>query len=289
MRSGRRKWGRIRLWRLVCQAVSAIVSNSFLSGFIAGDIYRGSSKGFCVPFLNCYSCPGAIAACPLGSFQSILAGAGYSFSLYVTGLATLVGGAAGRAVCGWLCPFGLLQDVLALRRARRVRIPGSLCSLRYAALILTVMLPVLLVNEGGVGKPYFCQFLCPAGTLEGGLLLALPDPVLRGMLGPLFAWKSAILMALLLSMVFVYRPFCRTICPLGAFYGLFNKVSLWRIERDSSLCDRCGRCDESCPVRIEVGLEPNHPDCIRCLDCIKTCPSGAITFTWCPVVGRNRW
>lgn len=273
--------------RLASQLLSALVSNSFLQGFLDGRIYQGSFKHFCVPFLNCYSCPGAIAACPLGSFQSLLAGPGHPFPLYVTGILTLTGGTIGRAVCGWLCPFGLLQDVLALKPARKVRIPALVRSLKYPIMILTVILPLLILNQGGIGKPYFCQFLCPAGTLEGGILLALRDPLLREMLGPLFMWKSLVLVVSLVLMVFVYRPYCRTICPLGAFYGLLNRVSMWRIERESALCDRCERCKEVCPIRIDVDIDVNHPECIRCLDCVKVCPSGALSFSGVPVLPRS--
>ena len=73
-----------------------------------GNIYKGDLKGMCVPGLNCYSCPGAIGACPLGSLQSALLNSKFKTPYYILGLLIIFGALLGRVVCGFLCPFGLL-------------------------------------------------------------------------------------------------------------------------------------------------------------------------------------
>jgi len=265
--------------RRLTQLASALLANGYLAGFVNRTIYQGKVKQLCVPFLNCYSCPGAVAACPVGSLQSLLASPTPRLSFYVLGLITLAGAAAGRLVCGWLCPFGLIQELLAKLGLKKYSLPRPLTWLKYPTLILTVTLPVVWIGQNGLGAPYFCQYLCPAGTLEAGLLLGLGRPELRALLGSLFTWKLTILAIFLAAMVFLYRPFCQTACPLGALYGLFNPVSLWRLEVAAGRCNHCCACRKSCPLDIPVYRRPNSPDCIRCLACTKACPNGALTFS----------
>jgi len=263
-----------RLKRGWLQAVSAIAANAYLPGFLRGLIYRGRTKALCVPFLNCYSCPGALGACPVGAFQSLAAAAGQRVSFYVLGFVTAVGAASGRLVCGWLCPFGAIQDLLG-RRAPRRRLPAYISGLRYVFLLLTVALPFIIVTPLG-SEPYFCKYVCPAGTLEAGIPLAIANPGIRAALGALFSWKAAVLAFFIAASFLVYRPFCRTTCPLGAFYGLFNPVALSRLAVKREECTACGRCTAACPLGIDVASTPNSPDCIRCLDCTRACPTGAL-------------
>lgn len=272
-----------RFW----QFAATVAANGYWPGFVQGTIYQGPAKKVCLPFLNCYSCPGALGACPVGAAQTILAGPAHAVPLYVLGLLTAAGAAVGRAVCGWLCPFGLLQEALALPGARRRRLPGWLLGGKYVILVLTVALPVLWLGAGGVGAPYFCEYLCPAGTLEAAVPLLAADASLRALAGPLLAWKLLVLIALLAAMLFVYRPFCRIACPLGAFYSLLNPVSVWRLERDPARCTRCGACRAACPLDLAVDDRPNNRECVRCLDCTRACPNGALSFRCGPAAIRS--
>ena len=116
-----------------------------------------------------------------------------------------------------------------------------------------------------------------SGILEGGIPLALADAGIRAGLGGLFTWKSCILLGTALLAVFFYRPFCKWLCPLGAFYGLCNRISICRLQVDSGRCTACGACSRACRMDVDVFRTPNHAECIRCGDCAAACPHGAIT------------
>jgi len=192
----------------------------------------------------------------------------------------LTGLVFGRFVCGWLCPFGFIQELLHRIPSPKFRVSGrwfKLIYLKYAILfIFVILLPVLWVNSLGMGSPTFCKYICPAGTLEAGIPLVLLDPTLRPVLGYLFTWKLALLILTVFSSVLWFRPFCRFICPLGAIYALFNSISLYRMQINDIRCTRCASCSKSCKMDIDVYLYPNHPECIRCGDCVKACPNQAI-------------
>ena len=88
------------------------LTNGYAAGFAKGTIYKGELKRVCVPGLNCYSCPGALGSCPIGSLQAVLGDRDHWFSFYAVGFLLFIGALLGRFVCGWLCPFGLVQDLL---------------------------------------------------------------------------------------------------------------------------------------------------------------------------------
>lgn len=271
---------KIRRW---VQIGSTIAGNGYLKGFKTGDIYQGPIKNACVPFLNCYSCPGALGACPIGAIQSVVSEAGGKFDLnafpyLVIGFLMLIGSLVGRAVCGWTCPFGFLQDLINKIPSKKFKGFNWLRYIKYVILIVFVfVLPVFWLDEYGYSEgPSFCKYICPAGTLEGGIFLTLLKPELRSMLGSLFAWKASILVLLLVLSVFFKRPFCRWLCPLGAFYGPFNKISLKQISINKEACVKCGKCSKICPMDLNVPEEINCSDCIRCFDCKAECPVKAI-------------
>lgn len=266
------------------QAAWFALTNGYAVGFLEKKIYRGKSKLLCVPGLNCYSCPGALGSCPIGSLQAVLDSGKFGFSCYIFGFLLLFGSFFGRFVCGWLCPFGLFQDLLykiPLGKKKK-NMPGHkyLTYLRYVILVLfVILLPMAVTGITGVGEPWFCKYICPSGTLMGGIPLVVLNPVLRSAIGWLFTWKAFLLIITILLSVKYYRPFCKYICPLGAVYGLFNPIALYRFQVDADKCISCGACKRSCGMDISVWQKPNSPDCIRCGDCRKACPTGAITST----------
>jgi len=267
------------------QLAFTALSNGYAAGFANGTIYKGKGKLLCMPGLNCYSCPGALGSCPIGSLQGVLADRNYKFAFYVVGLLLIFGSLLGRLVCGWLCPFGLVQDLLyKIPFVKKIgRLPGDrwLKYLKYGILAgFVIVLPLTVLDIVGQGKPWFCEYICPSGTLFAGIPLVASNPALQSALGWLFTWKVAILVVLILLSVVVYRPFCRYLCPLGAVYGLFNPVALYRYRVEETACTHCGACQRACRLDIDPVKNPNHPECIRCGECVKACPHGAICSTF---------
>ena len=274
-----RKQGR---FRLMIQLLAAALFNGYAAGFLHGKIYTGNAKRICVPVLNCYSCPGALGACPIGSMQAVAGSGTHRFSFYVLGIITLFGTLLGRLLCGFLCPFGLIQDLLHKIPTPKLRIPRKadriLRYLKYAVLVvLVLLLPAVIVNQYGIGDPWFCKYICPAGTLEGGIPLILKNEQLQELTGFLFSWKLGILIAVILGSVFIGRCFCRYLCPLGAFYALFNRFALYRMQVSEQTCIRCGKCEQICPMAVDVTKQINGTECIRCGKCKAACPTQAIT------------
>ena len=265
----------------VVQLLSAVLTNGYLIGFQRGKIFTGGTKAVCVPVLNCYSCPGALGACPIGSLQAAVGGLKHHFPFYVLGLLMLFGIVLGRVVCGLLCPFGLVQDLLHKIPVPKLEVPKKIDRparyLKYIVLLVLVIgLPAFAVTEFGVTPPYFCKHLCPAGTLGGGIPLLLADPSLRKLAGALFSWKALVLAAILVASMSIHRPFCRYLCPLGASYSLFNRFSFFQMRLDEDKCIGCKKCERSCPMAVEVTKDINGPECIRCGACKSVCPVGAI-------------
>ncbi len=271
---------RFRGW---IQAAATLLTNIHLPNFIKGGIYQGKGKAVCVPGLNCYSCPGAAGACPIGSFQAVVGSSKFRFSYYITGFLILLGVLLGRFICGFLCPFGWLQELLHKIPTKKLSTKKlkPLTYLKYAILLLAVvLLPAIVVNDLGMGDPFFCKYICPQGVLEGAIPLAAVNEGIRSALGPLFNRKLIILIVVVVLSVLFYRPFCKWICPLGAFYALMNKVSLLGIKVDEHKCVSCGKCARVCKMDVDVTKTPNHTECIRCGKCITSCPTDAIKFNY---------
>ena len=267
------------LKRKCIQLASAVLYNANFAGFRDGALWQGGSKGLCVPGLNCYSCPGAVGSCPLGALQNALSRMPKKLPLYIGGFILLTGLALGRLVCGFLCPFGLIQELLHKLPGPKIgKSPWTrrLSWLKYIILgLFVVAIPLYAAWAHGYPLPAFCKYICPAGTLEGGWPLALLRADIRGRLGGLFGWKSVLCVVMLLSCVFCYRSFCRFLCPLGAIYSLFARVALLAMRVDKSLCDNCGACVKKCPVDVRrVG----DRECVQCGACRAVCPKNAIYF-----------
>lgn len=267
--------------RTYVQATTTFLSNSYLKGFIDGKIYTGPTKQICFPGLNCYSCPGALGACPIGAVQAVIGQRNLSFSYYLLGFFLLIGTLLGRFVCGWLCPFGWLQDLLyKIPFSHKLKkLPGDkiLKYLKYVILIVfVIILPMFVVDIIGQGDPWFCKLICPSGTFMAGVPLLIANPGMRDALGQLFLIKGTILLVTILLAIVVYRPFCQYLCPLGAIYGLFNPISYYRYTIDKTSCTKCKACQIACPLDIATYKNPNSPECIRCGKCKAICPQHAI-------------
>ncbi len=258
------------------QVLAAYAQNFYLTGFISVSLYQGVLKSFCAPGLNCYACPAATFSCPIGTLQHY--GIVRQFPYFLLGFLGLVGMSVARFTCGWLCPFGFFQDMMKKISKRVVPLPPRLTYLKYAFLIVpAIILPIYL------GDSWFSK-ICPSGGLTAALPWVFMDTSrsefhagmeVRPLLGTMFAIKMVILGGFLIAMVFIKRPFCRLMCPLGAILSLFNRVSILKIRVEGPVCTGCGLCRENCPVDINPCDEVDSSNCIKCLECTK-CPHGAI-------------
>ena len=271
---------RFRGW---IQAGATLLTNIHLPNFLKGGLYQGKGKAVCVPGLNCYSCPAASGACPIGSFQAVVGSSKFRFSYYITGFLILLGVLLGRVICGFLCPFGWFQELLHKIPTKKLSTKKlkPLTYLKYVVpLVMVALLPVLATNQLGMGDPFFCKYLCPQGVLEGAIPLSLANAGIRAALGSLFTWKFIVLLTVIVLSIVFYRPFCKWLCPLGAFYALLNKVSLFQMQVDQSKCVSCGKCAKVCKMDVDVTKSPNHTECIRCGMCIRACPTDAVSFRY---------
>ena len=235
------------------QAAATLLTNIHIPNLFKGKIYQGNAKTVCVPGLNCY----------------------------ITGFFILLGVMLGRFICGFLCPFGWFQDLLH-------KIPGKKFSteklrllryLKYMILfVFVIFLPIFITNSIGMGDPFFCKYICPQGVLEGAIPLSLGNTAIRSALGKLFSFKLIILIMVILLSILFYRPFCKWICPLGAIYSLFNKISFLSIKVEDDKCVGCHQCTKVCKMDVDVIKSPNHSECIRCGACMKACPKDAIHY-----------
>ena len=158
--------------RLAVQICFTALTNGYMNGYLEGTIYKGTGKRFCVPGLNCYSCPGAFGACPIGSLQAVLNSPHYKFSFYIIGFLMAVGAFFGRFVCGWLCPFGLVQDLLhkipLFRKLKKSPGDRYLKFLKYVILIVfVILLPVTVTNIVGGRYAMVLQTDLPIGNTAG--------------------------------------------------------------------------------------------------------------------------
>ena len=264
--------------RKIIQIAAFGFSNSYIGNIPGGRLYKGSWKNFCNPGINCYSCPAARLSCPIGAMQAVGGSAKFSVSFYVLGFVLALGVVFGRAVCGFICPFGLIQELLHRIPSPKKRIYKPLTYIKYVMLaVFVILMPALVTDKFGLGAPAFCEYICPAGTLEGGIPMLLTHPELRAQLGGLFVFKVAILIITIIGCILFCRLFCKVMCPLGAIYGLLNKVSFYRIHVDREGCVSCSKCRDICPMDIDPVARPDSAECIRCGKCAAACHVKAIS------------
>jgi polyferredoxin len=221
----------------------------------------------CSPVFHCYACPLSTFACPIGIVAQF--SALHIFPFIAIGLLIAVGALFGSLICGWLCPFGFLQDLVAKIPTPRFDLPKWTSYLRYVMLIATVLaIPYFFGEE----HPLFVCRICPAGALEA----AVPTMVGQAIAGEEIIWpnavKLAILILFLIAIFFMRRPWCRLLCPLGAIFSLFNRVSAFFLRFNAGECTYCERCHKLCEYGIEPEKTPNDLRCVRCLECTRCSP-----------------
>lgn len=267
----------VHIKRKIIQIAAFGFTNSQLGNFVRGSLYKGSWKQFCNPGLHCYSCPAATLSCPIGAMQAVSGSIQFQFSFYVVGVLLAIGVLMGRFVCGWICPFGLFQELLHKIPSKKYRLWKPLRYGKYLILfIFVILLPMTVTNFLGMGAPAFCQYICPSGTLFGGIPLLLTHSELLDTVGALFYWKVTVLILVIVGSIFCFRFFCKALCPLGALYGLLNKISFYHLQVDRSRCNHCGACERACKMDIDPVENPRSAECIHCNACVEACVNCAI-------------
>ncbi|HID96899.1 MAG TPA: 4Fe-4S binding protein [Thermodesulfobacteriaceae bacterium] len=285
--------------RRLSQYLFAVLANAYFLFPWNGLIYQGGLKKVCFPGLNCYSCPAATMSCPLGALQNFFATLRpglrmglFQTGAYVIGSLGLVGSFMGRMPCGWICPFGLVQDLIYKLPVPKINLWKGLKMGPYIFLCAFVfVLPLFAVDEFGYGSTWFCKYICPAGSLEAGIPLLLMDKELRSAAGWLFVHKMTILAVFMIMFSIVSRPFCRVVCPLGALFGLFNRWSWLQLKFHPDRCLQCRACRTICPTDVSFynGTDAlNSGTCIRCLRCLSICPTGAVSIHFTPVLSGEK-
>jgi ferredoxin-type protein NapH len=255
------RWEKWVAWRIWVQA-------GFLAVWL--DPLALRLHQFCGPVFHCYACPLATFACPVGVLANF--SALHVFPFAAVGLLLIFGGLFGGFICGWACPFGFVQDLAARIRKPKISLPRWTGHIRYATLILMVLVIPWFFGESH--PLFFCQ-ACPAGALEG----RIPRMVSQAVASEPIPWPNAIKivvsLAFIIAIFFIHRPWCRVLCPLGAIFGLFNRVAGLTLKFNIESCTRCGLCQKRCPHGLAPIENAHDTTCIRCLHC-TVCPTGAL-------------
>ncbi len=246
---------RLARWRVWVQA-------TFLLVWLDPLLLR--LHAICGPVFHCHSCPLATFACPIGVLVNF--NALHVFPVLAVGTLLVVGAMAGTFICGWVCPFGLLQDLAARVPAPKFRPPRWMTHMRYGVLVgLVLLIPYFF----GSGHPLsFCR-VCPAGALEA----ALPHTVATAVAGGPVEWpgavKGLVLAAFVVGIFFMWRPWCTLFCPLGAVFSLMNRFSVLFLRIDQPRCRDCDLCRKRCRYGGQSATRASEMECIRCLDCTR--------------------
>ena len=245
--------------RLAIQFLALIILNL---GFT-----QSLKVGALCPAFYCYGCPWALFACPIGSLQNFTALGPFPF--YAIGTLGLFGLALGRTWCGWVCPFGTVQDlIMRIRRRGNVVNPPPVPWMKYLSLVGILIAAWITVDA------VFCK-VCPSGSLFAAIPHRFASPEFD--FGTFFYVHLITLAVAIVLFVIIGRFWCRYLCPLGAIFGLFNRVSIVKIKLNREICDNCEQCLQVCPSNLSrVDDVGNSTDCIQCGKCVDECPSEAI-------------
>ncbi|MBN1859072.1 4Fe-4S binding protein [Candidatus Bipolaricaulota bacterium] len=196
--------------------------------------------------------------CPLSSVQNVFLKwhTGYFLLFLIPVLLALT---VGRVFCGYVCPFGAIQELLHVRRWA-LRIPTKWSRPLGAIKYLVLIYLVIRVIVAGTG---ILQGYTPFKALFewGGTPLTFA-------LTAIFAGMSIVL----------WRPFCKVFCPLGALLSVLSRFSLLRLGATAD-CVSCGRCTSRCPAEACQNGEIRSANCFLCGECLKACPTASLRFT----------
>ncbi len=294
----RRAVFRIRTLRIISLLVFFLLFNAVLFGF--------EPLPLVLPVLQSQGSPARAVGDAFAVMQHMLWEPTFPLLPLAAFLITAV--LLGRMLCGWVCPFGFVQELLSYIKRKHMEISPrtheNLIYIKYIVLgaVLFVSITLAVTLSMGIGKSYkdalgvFAQapfnVLSPHDTLLG----ALPTIASRAIsaqtpyqdisvvaaFSPLFWIRLFILGLVIVFAVYVPRSWCRYFCPVGATVALLNHFSFLGLKRDVVHCTRekCRSCVEVCPMKVPILELPfekfTHPECIYCLECVDACKTRAI-------------
>lgn len=255
---------KIQKFRLIVQIAVLI----FVSYVAFMHQYKGGGPGGAA---NIHS------ICPFGGIETIykyVAGGEFIKKLNTSNIVVLVGTVLltfflGRYFCGWICAIGTMQEFFEKigrkLKIKRITVPDKWDKiLRYLKYVNLVGIAFFTWKAGDLiihpYDPFAAYAHIPAGLAD---------------LFSEYLWGILILIISLLSSMVIPRFFCRYACPLGAFLGIINKISPFRIKRIESTCISCNKCNKDCPVEIPVATvdKVSSAECISCYNCVTACPT----------------
>lgn len=240
------------------------------------------------------------AYCPMGGLETlyryVTSGGRFVSHVHLSNMILLVATLAvallaRNAFCGWLCPFGFIQDMIsrfsAFIQKRTPVIRKAVRTLKKRGAGLAVLDRYLRFLKYGV-----LAWAVLGAAAYGFMVFRDYDPwaALWNLLELSLTAGTIVLAVVLVASLFVERPWCRYACPLGAATGLVGKLSPFYLKREAASCIACGACTRACPVGLPVHTATTikHADCMSCLECVGECPrEGALALRLgVPVVGR---
>ena len=296
----------IETTRKLIQFFSFLIFNAVVFGWAPTPLL--------LPILNGLGTPQKTVGDAFAALQLILYDAVFPWLPIASFL--LIAIVLGRATCGWICPFGFIQDLLGYIKRKHKEISPmtheDMVNVKYGILAITLFVSVAsaltLVAGAGLGfrrtfgifaqAPF--EVLSPANTLFSTLPSILLNArytiptwletgdvignILNGIVSmPILFWVQFVIVGFIIVLgVYVPRSWCRYFCPHGAALAFLNRFSFLGLKRELVKCTKaeCHACVEVCPMKVPILDLPwekfTDPECIYCLKCVGACETKAI-------------
>lgn len=269
-------------------------------GFLFIDFGNNASESFTNKILYLQFVPSLLKFINILSFTIL----GFLIVLVLTAL-------FGRVYCSYLCPLGVLQDIIIYfrgvfrKKGNRFRYKKALNIMRYSILAITVIFflggSIFFINlldpysifgriSTGLFRPLYVGLNNITGSILESYDIYYLYPYSLKKMGFVILWlPSAFLLLIVALSLYRGRLYCNSICPVGSLLGLLSKLSIYKIKMDTSLCTKCGKCMFVCKANC-INIKEQHVDfsrCVGCYNCIAVCPDAAIGYKYSTSIVRN--
>lgn len=222
------------------------------------------------------------ALCPFGGFETLftfIATGGFVprilISSLILGLGVLLTVLVfRRGFCGYVCPFGFVQELMGKIRKKKVKVPEEVD--KYGRFLKYLILLAILIGTTLTGVLVFRSFdpFMSFFHFGKGILWDYDATEFIGHLIPFI-----IMAVVLVGSIFIERFWCKYFCPLGAVMGIFNKLGLTKLKRNKKTCIDCKLCDKKCPVGLKISKinSMKSSECLNCNQCVNVCPKNSLS------------